>query len=111
MREQPKGTLSLFQSTDPNTGKVNIMPFNPSHYPKISVIGTPNSCSNLLLEILMEMIGLLVLLLLKRLLQELMVRVILFIKIKPLLKNIRYVPNACCPSIDEWLCYLEFKNL
>ena len=42
MREQPKGTLSLFQSTDPNTGKVNIMPFNPSHYPKISVIGTPN---------------------------------------------------------------------
>lgn len=42
MREQPKGTLSLFQSTDPNTGKVNIMPFCPTHYPKISVVGTPN---------------------------------------------------------------------
>lgn len=41
MREQPKGTLSLFQSTDPNTGKVNIMPFNPIHYPKVSVSGTP----------------------------------------------------------------------
>ena len=41
MREQPKGTLSLFQSTDPNTGKVNIMPFCPVHYPKVSVSGTP----------------------------------------------------------------------
>ena len=41
MREQPKGTLSLFQSTDPNTGKVNIMPFNPTMYPKISAQGTP----------------------------------------------------------------------
>lgn len=41
MREQPKGTLSLFQSTDPNTGKVNIMPFNPCHYPTVSISGTP----------------------------------------------------------------------
>ena len=41
MREQPKGTLSLFQSTDPNTGKVNIMAFCPTHYPKISAMGTP----------------------------------------------------------------------
>lgn len=43
MREQPKGTLSLFQSTDPNTGKVNIMPFCPCHYPNISITGTPHA--------------------------------------------------------------------
>jgi hypothetical protein len=43
MREQPKGTLSLFQSTDPNTGKVNIMAFNPTHYPRVAVSGTPVS--------------------------------------------------------------------
>ena len=41
MREQPKGTLSLFQSTDPNTGKVNIMAFCPTHYPRIAATGTP----------------------------------------------------------------------
>ena len=41
LREQPKGTLSLFQSTDPNTGKVNIMAFCPTHYPKVSANGTP----------------------------------------------------------------------
>ena len=40
LREQPKGTLSLFQSTDPNTGKVNIMPFCPTHYPEVSPIGS-----------------------------------------------------------------------
>jgi hypothetical protein len=40
-REQPRGTLSLFQSTDPNTGKVNIMAFNPTAYPQISSVGTP----------------------------------------------------------------------
>ena len=39
LREQPKGTLSLFQSTDPNTGKVNIMPFCPTHYPTVSATG------------------------------------------------------------------------
>ena len=41
MREQPKGTLTLFQSTDPNTGEVNIMPFSPTMYPKIQPQGTP----------------------------------------------------------------------
>ena len=40
-REQPKGTLSLFQATDPNTGKVNIMPFNSMIFPSISPVGTP----------------------------------------------------------------------
>lgn len=39
-REQPRGTLSLFQSTDPNTGKVNIMAFCPVAYPNVQVKGT-----------------------------------------------------------------------
>ena len=45
-REQPRGTLSLFQSTDPNTGKVNIMAFNPTAYPQISSVGTPIALQN-----------------------------------------------------------------
>ena len=39
-REQPKGPLSLFSATDPNTGKINVMPFCPMLYPSISPIGT-----------------------------------------------------------------------
>ena len=31
-REQPKGSLSLFRTTNPHTGKINIMPFNGSHF-------------------------------------------------------------------------------
>ena len=33
---QPKGTLSLFQSTNPDTGKVNIMPFDITTFPNPS---------------------------------------------------------------------------
>lgn len=40
-REQPRGTLSLFQATDPNTGKVNIMPFKSVIFPFCDPIGTP----------------------------------------------------------------------
>lgn len=40
-REQPRGTLSLFQATDPNTGKINIMPFNPLIFPYCEPTGTP----------------------------------------------------------------------
>ena len=40
-REQPRGTLSLFQATDPNTGKVNIMPFRSVIYPFCDPVGTP----------------------------------------------------------------------
>jgi len=42
-REQPRGSFTLFQATNPNTGKVNIMPFNPMLFPAISGMGTPNN--------------------------------------------------------------------
>lgn len=35
---QPQGTLSLFQTTNPTTGKVNIMAFNPSTFPYLGNI-------------------------------------------------------------------------
>ena len=37
---QPRGTLSLFQTTNPMTGKVNIMPFNPITYPYLGISGS-----------------------------------------------------------------------
>ena len=37
---QPKGTLSLFQTTNPMTGKVNIMPFNPFVQPYLGISGS-----------------------------------------------------------------------
>ena len=37
---QPKGTLSLFQTTNPMTGNVNIMPFNPKTYPYLGLSGS-----------------------------------------------------------------------
>ena len=43
-REQPRGTLSLFQTTNPTTGKVNIMPWNLITYPHLGLSGS-NSLS------------------------------------------------------------------
>lgn len=37
---QPRGTLSLFQTTNPMTGKVNIMPFNLYTYPYLGLSGS-----------------------------------------------------------------------
>ena len=37
---QPRGTLSLFQTTNPMTGNVNIMPFNPTTYPYLGLSGS-----------------------------------------------------------------------
>lgn len=41
-REQPKGSFTLFQTTNPTTGKVNIMPFSPILYPYVSNLGNLN---------------------------------------------------------------------
>jgi hypothetical protein len=45
---QPKGTLSLFQTTNPDTGNVNIMPFNPTVMPYLGVSGSMNLSSHAL---------------------------------------------------------------
>lgn len=37
-REQPKGSLTLFRTTNPTTGKVNIMPFDFYSYNQISLL-------------------------------------------------------------------------
>ena len=39
---QPKGTLSLFQTTNPMNGKVNIMAFNPTTFPYLGLSGSMN---------------------------------------------------------------------
>ena len=41
-RQQPRGSFSLFQATNPETGKVNIMAFNPILFPAVYPSGTLN---------------------------------------------------------------------
>lgn len=42
-RQQPRGSFSLFQATNPETGNVNIMAFNPILFPAVNSSGTPNA--------------------------------------------------------------------
>lgn len=39
---QPKGSLSLFQTTNPDTGRVNVMPFNITTFPYFGLSGSLN---------------------------------------------------------------------
>ena len=39
-REQPKGTLSLFRTTNPTTGKINLMPFDTFSYAGFGITGS-----------------------------------------------------------------------